>query len=64
MHFAAYASVGDSVRNPAAYYENNVVGCYTLLEAMRARIIDRMIFSSLAAVYGEPQEIPIPEHHR
>ncbi|MGD1020851.1 MAG: UDP-glucose 4-epimerase GalE [Verrucomicrobiia bacterium] len=64
MHFAAYASVGDSVRNPATYYENNVAGCYTLLEAMRARNIDRMIFSSSAAVYGEPKEIPIPEHHQ
>ncbi|MEI6514004.1 MAG: UDP-glucose 4-epimerase GalE [bacterium] len=63
MHFAAYASVGDSVRNPAHYYENNVVGCYTLLEAMRAHKIDKFIFSSSAATYGEPEMIPIPEDH-
>jgi len=63
MHFAAYASVGDSVRNPSAYYENNVLGCFTLLEAMRAHGISQMIFSSSAAVYGEPSEIPIPEDH-
>jgi UDP-glucose 4-epimerase len=63
MHFAAYASVGDSVINPSAYYENNVAGCYTLLEAMRARKIDKFIFSSSAAVYGEPITIPIPEDH-
>lgn len=63
MHFAAYASVGDSVQNPAAYYENNVAGCCTLLEAMRAHKIDKFIFSSSAAVYGEPVTVPIPEDH-
>lgn len=63
MHFAAYASVGDSVQNPSKYYENNVVGCYNLLEAMRAHKIDQLIFSSSAAVYGEPAAIPIPEDH-
>jgi UDP-glucose 4-epimerase len=63
MHFAAYASVGDSVVNPSKYYENNVVGCHTLLEAMRAHKIDKLIFSSSAAVYGEPVTIPIPEDH-
>ncbi len=63
MHFAAYASVGDSVVNPAKYYENNVTGCLTLLEALRAHNIRQMVFSSSAAVYGEPQVIPIPEDH-
>jgi UDP-glucose 4-epimerase len=63
MHFAAYASVGDSVKNPSTYYENNVVGCYALLEAMRAHKIDKLIFSSSAAVYGEPIAVPIPEDH-
>jgi UDP-glucose 4-epimerase len=63
MHFAAYAAVGDSVRNPAKYYENNVVGCYTLLEAMRVHKIDKLIFSSSAATYGEPMTVPIPEDH-
>ena len=63
MHFAAYASVGDSVKNPSTYYENNVVGCYALLEAMRAHKINKLIFSSSAAVYGEPNTVPIPEDH-
>jgi UDP-glucose 4-epimerase len=63
MHFAAYASVGDSVKNPAKYYENNVAGCFTLLEAMRAHKIDQIVFSSSAAVYGEPTAIPITEDH-
>ncbi len=63
MHFAAYASVGDSVKNPSTYYENNVVGCYALLEAMRAHKINKLIFSSSAAVYGEPITVPIPEDH-
>jgi UDP-glucose 4-epimerase len=63
MHFAAYASVGDSVQDPSKYYENNVVGCYNLLEAMRAHKIDKLIFSSSAAVYGEPATVPIPEDH-
>jgi UDP-glucose 4-epimerase len=63
MHFAAYASVGDSVRNPSKYYENNVTGCYTLLEAVRAHKIEKIIFSSSAAVYGEPINVPIPEDH-
>jgi UDP-glucose 4-epimerase len=63
MHFAAYASVGESVQNPSKYYENNVVGCYNLLEAMRAHKIDMLIFSSSAAVYGEPATVPIPEDH-
>jgi UDP-glucose 4-epimerase len=63
MHFAAYAAVGDSVRNPATYYDNNVVGCFTLLEAMRAHNVKQMVFSSSAAVYGEPNAIPIAEDH-
>ncbi len=63
MHFAAYASVGDSVENPAKYYDNNVNGCFNLLEAMRAAGVKQMIFSSSAATYGEPTQIPIPEDH-
>lgn len=63
IHFAAYASVGDSVQNPSKYYENNVVGCFNLLEAMRGHKIDKLIFSSSAAVYGEPTTVPIPENH-
>jgi UDP-glucose 4-epimerase len=63
MHFAAYAAVGDSVENPAKYYDNNVNGCFQLLEAMRAGGVDKIIFSSSAATYGEPMGIPIAEDH-
>lgn len=63
MHFGAYASVGDSVTNPQKYYENNVAGGLEILRAMLAANVKRMIFSSSAATYGEPQQIPIPEDH-
>lgn len=61
MHFAAYASVGESMRLPDLYYDNNVVGCCRLLEAMQRRGVKMMIFSSSAAVYGEPETVPIDE---
>lgn len=63
IHFAAYAYVGESVSNPVKYYRNNVVGTLTLLEAMLAADIKHFVFSSTCATYGEPQEVPIPEHH-
>lgn len=63
MHFAAFIFAGESMRNPAKYYDNNVLGCLRLLEAMREAGVSQLIFSSTAAVYGEPQEIPIPETH-
>jgi UDP-glucose 4-epimerase len=63
MHFAALASVPDSVVNPQRYYENNVTGTLNLLRAMRDHRVSRMIFSSSAAVYGDPDVIPIPEDH-
>lgn len=63
MHFAAFIFAGESVREPAKYYENNVVGCHTLLEAMRRHQVKDLIFSSTAAVYGEPLETPIQESH-
>ncbi len=63
MHFAALASVPDSVVNPQRYYENNVTGTLNLLGAMRDHRVSRMIFSSSAAVYGDPDVIPIPEDH-
>lgn len=63
MHFAAFASVGESMRAPHLYYENNVIGCSVLLEAMRQHQVPRLIFSSSAAVYGEPECVPIPETH-
>lgn len=63
MHFGAYASVGDSVRDPAKYYENNIAGGLVILRAMLGNNVKHMIFSSSAATYGEPQVIPIPEDH-
>jgi UDP-glucose 4-epimerase len=63
MHFAAYIEVGESVTVPAAFWENNVVGVHNLLEAMRRHRVGRFIFSSTAAVYGEPVRVPIDEGH-
>jgi UDP-glucose 4-epimerase len=61
MHFAAFASVPESVADPAKYYQNNVVGTLTLLDAMRSAGVKRIVFSSTAAVYGVPDTVPIPE---
>jgi UDP-glucose-4-epimerase GalE len=61
MHFAAYTSVPESVSDPAKYYRNNVVGTLSLLEAMRATGVNRIVFSSTAAVYGIPEAVPIVE---
>ncbi|MFN7017934.1 MAG: UDP-glucose 4-epimerase GalE [Fimbriimonadales bacterium] len=63
MHFAAFIFAGESMREPAKYYDNNVLGCLRLMEAMRLNGVQQIIFSSTAAVYGEPVEIPIPETH-
>lgn len=63
MHFAAYISVGESVREPGKYYENNTAGVLTLLEEMRKAGIRRFIFSSTAAIFGEPEYVPIDEKH-
>jgi UDP-glucose-4-epimerase GalE len=63
MHFAAWLSVGDSVRDPIGYYRNNVLGTLGTLEAMAAEGCRRFIFSSTCAVYGEPVETPIAETH-
>jgi UDP-glucose 4-epimerase len=63
MHFAAFSLVGESVTNPIAYYRNNIVGTLTLLDVMLNKGVKRFIFSSSAAVYGEPVEIPITEDH-
>jgi UDP-glucose-4-epimerase GalE len=64
MHFAAFLDVGESVRKPALYYRNNVVGALTVLEAMVAEGVGSFVFSSTCATYGEPIEMPIPETHR
>lgn len=63
MHFAAFAYVGESVENPAKYYRNNVVATLNLLDAMREAKVNRVIFSSTCATYGEPKEVPIAESH-
>lgn len=61
MHFAAYAYVGESFQEPAKYYRNNTAQTLTLLEAMVAASIDKLVFSSTCATYGIPQQIPVPE---
>jgi UDP-glucose 4-epimerase len=63
MDFAAFIEVGESVENPAKYYENNVVKLKTLLDAAVAHDIRYFVFSSTAAVFGEPQYVPIDEKH-
>jgi UDP-glucose-4-epimerase GalE len=61
MHFAAFASVGESMTSPELYFRNNVCNSLRLLEAMRAAGVRRIVFSSTAAVYGTPDRVPIPE---
>jgi UDP-glucose-4-epimerase GalE len=63
MHFAAWLSVPDSVRDPVGYYRNNVQGALTVLEAMVHERCRYFVFSSTCAVYGEPVETPIRESH-
>jgi UDP-glucose-4-epimerase GalE len=63
MHFAAWLIVPDSVRDPLGYYRNNVSGTMGTLEAMVAEGVQRFVFSSTCAVYGEPRETPIDETH-
>jgi UDP-glucose 4-epimerase len=63
MHFAASIEVGESVRDPAAYYRNNVGATLTLLEALRDHGVDALIFSSTAAIFGDPDYTPIDERH-
>jgi UDP-glucose-4-epimerase GalE len=63
MHFAAWLSVPDSVRDPAGFYRNNVTGSLGTLEAMAAEGCRQFVFSSTCAVYGEPVETPILETH-
>jgi len=63
MHFAALALVGESMKNPTSYYENNVANTLNVFNAMKETGVKYFIFSSTAAVYGEPQDIPITEKH-
>ncbi|WP_158913037.1 UDP-glucose 4-epimerase GalE [Caulobacter sp. S45] len=62
-HFAALTYVGESVEDPALYYRNNTLGTFNILESMRAVGVDKMIFSSTAATYGVPHQVPMPEDH-
>jgi UDP-glucose 4-epimerase len=63
FHFASFIQVGESVKEPAKYYANNVVNTLKLLDAMVAHGVGRFVFSSTAAVYGEPAYTPIDEAH-
>ena len=63
MHFAAFLDVGESVREPAKYYRNNVGGALSVLEAMAAASVKHFVFSSTCATYGEPIATPIAETH-
>ena len=64
MHFAALASVGESVEDPLGYYDNNTAGTISLLKAMHSESVRRMVFSSTCATYGEPEGVPIVETMR
>ena len=64
VHFAAFSLVGESVVNPLKYYENNIYGTKILLDAMVANNVKKIVFSSTAATYGEPENIPILESDR
>jgi UDP-arabinose 4-epimerase len=63
IHLAGLIAAGESVVDPAPFYHNNLAGTLSLLDAMRNCDIDRLVFSSSAGVYGEPDQIPIPETH-
>ena len=63
MHFAAHIDVGESVRDPFKYYRNNVVATQSLLECMVINKVPYFVFSSTAAIFGEPEYIPIDEAH-
>lgn len=63
IHFAAFSQVGESVKNPEKYYINNVCGTINLLSAMLKNNVKKIVFSSTAATYGEPEYTPIDEKH-
>ncbi|WP_106768431.1 UDP-glucose 4-epimerase GalE [Paenibacillus faecalis] len=64
IHFAANSLVGESMKNPVKYYDNNVFGTLCLLEAMNEANVRKIVFSSTAATYGEPEKVPIEEKDR
>ena len=61
IHFAAYSLVGESMQEPIKYYNNNLYGTMNLLECMESNNVKNIVFSSTAAVYGEPERVPISE---
>lgn len=61
IHFAAHSLVGESITNPLKYFHNNTYGMMVLLDVMKERNVDKIVFSSTAATYGEPKNIPITE---
>lgn len=63
IHMASFIQVGESVQNPLKYYENNLVGAIHLLQAMEKYQVSNLVFSSTAAIYGNPQYTPIDENH-
>ncbi|MGV9270764.1 NAD-dependent epimerase/dehydratase family protein, partial [Kitasatospora sp. NPDC003701] len=64
LHFAASSQVGESVADPEKYWRNNVAGSLELISAMRAAGVRKLVFSSTAATYGEPESVPIAETAR
>jgi UDP-glucose 4-epimerase len=64
IHFAAHSLVGESMKEPGKYYDNNVYGTLCLLEQMRRAGVGNIVFSSTAAVYGEPERLPIDENDK
>jgi len=64
VHFAAYIQMGESMENPSKYFDNNLVGSLSLLEAMREEGVKKIVFSSTAGVYGNPERVPIKEDDR
>jgi len=64
IHFAALKSISESIKNPVSYYSNNVQGTISLLQAMIDKDVKKLVFSSSATVYGNPQYLPVDESHQ
>ena len=64
IHFAALKSVGESCKLPLKYYQNNITGSIVLMDVMTEFGVTKIIFSSSATVYGDPQYLPIDENHQ
>jgi UDP-glucose 4-epimerase len=63
IHFAAYISMKESMEDPYKYFENNTYGALNIIEVARKNSVKKFVFSSTAGVYGNPEEVPIPENH-